>query len=170
PRGRESGMFFVLSKIFWLIAQPISLVLLLILGALALVVFNRRRSALAALFAAVILLGGLSFTSIGYLLIQPLEDRFAAPDVPPRTVSAIVMLGGATVARASSARQTVALNDAGERLTTTLQLARQYPGARIVLSGGGGLLSGETESEAETARRFFVGLGVEEDRLVLEGD
>ncbi|MHA6297259.1 YdcF family protein [Devosia sp. CAU 1758] len=162
-------MFFVLSKIFWLIAQPISVVMLLILGALALVLVNRRRSAMAALFTAAVLLGGLSFTSIGYLLIQPLEDRFARPDVPSGAVSAIVMLGGATVARASSARQTVALNDAGERLTTTLWLAMQYPEARIVLSGGGGLLSGETESEAETARRFFIGLGIEEERLVLEG-
>lgn len=163
-------MFFVLSKFFWLLAQPISVVLLLALGAIVFTLMHRRRLALAANSLVVLLVGLFAFTSLGYVLIQPLEDRFPVPQAMPDTVRAIIMLGGATKARPSTARQTVALNDAGERLTTTLWLAERYPMARIVLSGGGGLLSGETESEAETARRFFLAMGIEESRLVLEGE
>jgi uncharacterized SAM-binding protein YcdF (DUF218 family) len=170
PSKVVGRMFFVLSKVFWLLVQPISLVFLLTLGAIVLVLLHRRRLALAALSIVAALVGLFAFTSLGYMLIQPLENRFSVPQAMPDTVRAIVMLGGATKARPSTVRQTVALNDAGERLTTTLWLAERYPMARIVLSGGGGRLSGDTESEAETARRFFLAMGIEESRLVLEGE
>ncbi len=160
-------MFFVVSKVFWLVAQPISVVLLLMLVAGSLVAYGRRRLALASLGLAVLLLGLVSLTNIGAIMIRPLEDRFTAPALPAR-VDAIVMLGGATVSSVSAVRQTVAMNDAGERLSTTLWLAQRFPEASIVLSGGGGVLGGQGESEAETARRFFVGLGIDSDRLVLE--
>lgn len=161
-------MFFALSKLFWLLAQPLSIVLLLVLGASILVLSNRRRPALAALTGAIVIVTLLGYSSLGYLLIRPLEDRFGVPEAPPATVQAIIMLGGATNSHVSAARSTVAMNDAGERLTTTLWLAHRYPDAKIVLSGGGGGLEEAAESEAETARRFFVEQGIAEDRLVLE--
>lgn len=163
-------MFFAASKVFWLLAQPLSVILLLMLAAVVLGWLHRRRLAIGALMLASLILVLSAYTSLGYVLIQPLEDRFAVPRVEPVAVGAIVMLGGATKARPSTARKTVALNDAGERLTTTLWLAERYPQASIVLSGGGALLSGDTESEAETAKRFFVSMGVDESRLVLEGE
>ncbi|ODT66949.1 MAG: hypothetical protein ABS75_25560 [Pelagibacterium sp. SCN 63-23] len=163
-------MFFFISKLFWLLVQPISLVLLLVLAGLALVLWNRRRLGISALVLAAFLQAVLGFTSLGYVLIQPLEGRFAVPKMPPAQVDAIIMLGGATMARPSTARQIAEMNDAGDRLATTLWLAQNYPEARIFLSGGGGLLAGETESEAQTVRRFLVGLGVNEARLVLEGE
>ncbi len=163
-------MFFVASKMFWLLAQPVSLVLLSLVLALVLVGFGRRRLAIGLLA-----LGGLvqflvAFTSLGYVLIQPLENRFPMPQTPPETVRAIVVLGGATLARPSTARGVVELNQAGDRLVAGLWLARTYPEARIILSGGEGFLMGETESEAETMRRFFVNFGIAEERLVLEGE
>jgi uncharacterized SAM-binding protein YcdF (DUF218 family) len=150
--------------------QPTSLVFLLVLAGLALLLWRRRRGALGVLGLAALVQFLVGFTSLGYVLIQPLENRFAVPQDPPEAVSAIVMLGGATMARPSTARGVAELNQAGDRLTTTLLLARLYPDARIVLSGGGGFLMGEMESEAETMRRFLVNLGVQEDRLVLEGE
>lgn len=162
-------MFFAASKAFWLMAQPTSLVLLMVLAGLVLLVFKRRRMAIAALVAGAGLQLLVAFTSLGYVLIQPLENRFAVPETPPQQVRGIVVLGGATLARPSTARGVSELNQAGDRLTTALWLARNYPEARIILSGGEGFLMGETESEAETMRRFFVNLGVAEDRLVLEG-
>jgi uncharacterized SAM-binding protein YcdF (DUF218 family) len=163
-------MFFIASKVFWLLVQPISLVLLLMVVGIGLLVWHRRRLALLAMVMAVLIHGVLSFTSLAYVLIQPLEDRFAVPATPPDNVAAIVTLGGATMARPSTARQISELNEAGDRLVLTLWLAVRYPQARIALSGGGGLMSGATESEAETTRRFLVGMGIDESRLVLEGE
>jgi len=163
-------MFFLASKVFWLLVQPTSLVLLLMLAGLALVLWGRRRLAISALGLGAGLHFLVAFTSFGYVLIQPLENRFPMPVEPPEQVGTIIMLGGATMARPSTVRGVAELNQAGDRLTTTLRLAQLYPDAKIVLSGGAGFLQGETESEAETMRRFFTGFGVAEDRLVLEGE
>lgn len=163
-------MFFIASKVFWLLFQPLSLLLLLLCVGLVFLWGKRRRLAASAFVLAALVLGVTGFTNLGYVLIQPLEDRFERPAAMPERVSAIIMLGGATLSRPSSARQTTELNDAGDRLTATLWLAGQYPQAKIILSGGSGLLSGETESEAVTAARFFTAFGIASDRLVLEGD
>lgn len=163
-------MFFIASKLFWLVVQPLSVVLLLMIAAVLAVLAGRKRLAVAALALGLVTHGAASFTNLGYIIIQPLEDRFAVPATPPVKVDAIVMLGGATLERPSSARQIAELNDAGDRLTTTLWLARAYPDAKVVISGGSGALSDEGESEAVTAQRFFLAFGIATERLVLEGD
>ncbi|KQN69788.1 hypothetical protein ASE94_11845 [Devosia sp. Leaf64] len=163
-------MFFLVSKIFWLVAQPSSIVVLLLLLALGFALLRKRKSSIAALVLAVLVHGLVGYTTLGYVIIQPLEDRFSVPATPPQAVNAIIMLGGATLARPSSARQIAELNDAGDRLTTTLWLANAYPTAKIVVSGGSGVLDDEGESEAETAKRFFSMHGISEDRFILEGE
>ena len=163
-------MFFVVSKVFWVLAQPVSLTFLLGLLGWVLAAFGRKRLGLLAGGLGLLLLGVSAFTTSGALLIAPLEDRFQRPSVMPATVSTIVMLGGATSGRVSTRRQIAELSEAGDRLTETLRLSRLYPEARIVLSGGAGLLVPDGESEAQTAQRFFVDLGVDPARLVLEGE
>lgn len=163
-------MFFVVSKVFWLLVQPLSIVLVLLALGVAFLAIRRRVLASVSLVLATLVLAATGFTTLGYMLIQPLEDRIARPAEMPERAGAIVMLGGATLARPSSARMTAELNDAGDRLTATLWLAQRYPEAKIVLSGGSGLLAGETESEATTAARFFGAFGIDAERLVLEGE
>ncbi|CAN7421554.1 YdcF family protein [Devosia sp. LjRoot3] len=163
-------MFFLASKIFWLLAQPLSVVFLLMLGAVVALFWGKKRLAATALVLGVLIHGTVSFTNLGYLIMQPLEDRFAVPAPPPPVVDAIIMLGGATLERPSSARQIAELNDAGDRLTTTLWLAQTYPSAKIFVSGGSGALTDEGETEATTAERFFLAFGIARDRLVLEGE
>lgn len=163
-------MLFVLSKVFWVLVQPVSLTFLLFLLGWLLTLLRRRRSGLVAGALGLILLGMSAFTTVGALLILPLENRFERPAVMPDEVSAIIMLGGATSGRVSTRRQIPELTEAGDRLTETLRLASIYPDARIVLSGGAGLLVPDGESEAVTAQRFFIGLGVDPARLVLEGE
>lgn len=162
-------MFFLVSKAFWLLMQPISMVLLLIVLALVLMWLKRRRAAVFALAGAVLIQSVLGYTSLGYLMIRPLEERFAVPAVAPEKVDAIVFLGGATRARPSTARQIAELNDAGDRAVTTFMLAQRYPEARIVLTGGASFTD-ETETEAVTMQRFLTQLGVAPERLVLEDE
>ncbi len=52
----------------------------------------------------------------------------------------IVVLGGAINAEATVARGSLEMDQSGERILTMLKLARQYPSARIVFSGGSGNL------------------------------
>jgi uncharacterized SAM-binding protein YcdF (DUF218 family) len=163
-------MFFIVSKVFWAFVQPVSLTFLLFLLAWLLTLLGRRRSGLVVGGVGLLLFGACAFTTLGALMIAPLENRFERPAMLPDDVSAIIMLGGATAGRVSTRRQVAELSEAGDRLTETLRLARLYPEARIVLSGGVGLLVPDGEPEATTAERFFVDQGVEPDRLVLEAE
>ncbi|RYD78245.1 MAG: YdcF family protein, partial [Verrucomicrobiaceae bacterium] len=101
------------------------------------------------------------------LMIQPLENRFVRPAPMPVSVDAIIVLGGSTLARVSTARGVAELNEAGDRLTDAAVLARLYPAARIVYSGGVGMMDPGGEAEAKTAQRFFQAMGIAPDRLVM---
>ena len=88
---------------------------------------------------------------------------------PARACDGIVYLGGAINPLLSSAHGRLALNEAAERLTATAELARRYPHARIVLSGGiGHLLTEGSRPEAFWAARLLERLGVDPARITLE--
>ena len=162
-------MFYVVSKVFWLLAQPLSVALLCALAAVVLAVLRRRRPAMILGGLGLLILSLASFTNVGAVAIAPLEGRFLRPAELPDRVDAIVLLGGATDARISTARQVTETNDAGDRLIETIRLAQRYPQARIVLTGGVAAILAGAESEALTMERLLLAFGVAPERLVLEG-
>jgi uncharacterized SAM-binding protein YcdF (DUF218 family) len=159
-------MFLIISKICWAVAQPVSMALLLmVLGLVLSSKWRRPGVVLAAL--GVLVLAASSFTTAGALLIRPLEQRFERP-AWPQHVGAIILLGGASNGPISAARQITEFNLAGDRFAETLRLAQLYPEAKIVITGGMAVLQDGGEPEADTAQRFFLGLGIAQDRLLLE--
>lgn len=163
-------MFYVVSKVFWLLAQPLSLALLFAVGALALIALRRRWPAMILGSLGLLILGLASFTNIGAVTIAPLEGRFQRPAELPARVDTIVLLGGATDARISTARQVTETNDAGDRLIETIRLAQLYPQARIVLTGGVAAILAGAESEALTMQRLLLAFGIASARLIIEGE
>jgi uncharacterized SAM-binding protein YcdF (DUF218 family) len=163
-------MFFVLSKTVGLLAEPTFLIAVLLLTGAALMWtrFKRAGGRLVLAGAALLLVAG--FLPLGNALILPLEERFAKADIASgAAVDGIVLLGGAEDAFVSAGRGIVAFNEAGERLTEALVLARRLPRARIVFSGGSAELVVETSFGADVARRFFAEQGLAADRIVFEG-
>ena len=53
-------------------------------------------------------------------------------------------------------------------MTKAVELARRYPAARLVFTGGSGALLGEGQAEATSARDFFLSLGVPAEKMTLE--
>lgn len=166
-------MFFIASKLIWLVLQPLSVIfLLLVAGA----IFGWRKRRVAGLIMqalAVLFIVLTSFTNLGDVIIQPLEERFTRPEPAPREISAIVVLGGATDGRMGYARNITELNDAGDRLTETAALARRYPLVPIVVSGGIGGLAAATgaegiETDAASGQRFLVEQGIAPERIELD--
>lgn len=162
-------MFFYLSKIAWFFLQPSNLLILVAAAGTLLVLLRlSRRTARALLVAGV---GGLAlcgYSPLGNLMVLPLEERFAPWQEEGGPPDGIVLLGGAFVTSISEARGTVELNEAAERMTAFAALARRYPEARLVFTGGvGGLLGGRV-TEAELAARLFEDLGLDPDRIELE--
>ena len=162
---------FVLSKLYLLAATPGNLLVLLLLAGTVLLFLPARRAraigralvALAALAALVI-----TATPLPDALLAPLEDRFPPPAALPQRIDGIIVLGGAVDEVVSAARGQVSLTAAAARLTATVALARRYPEAPILLSGGSGRLAPGPLSEAAVGERFFTEMGVAAERLRLE--
>jgi len=161
-------VFFVLSKLFWFLIQPVNLAIILLLAGLLLAMLRWRRTAYGLFGAAALGLVLCVWTSFGALLVTPLEDRFPRPPLPEK-VAGIVVLGGGFEGGINLVRGGYELNSGGDRYVEAAALARRYPEARIVISGGTGALLLEGEDDASTAVRLFEALGIARDRLVLEG-
>lgn len=163
-------MTFYISKIFWLVAQPLSLAFFLIVAGLlaGFLKWNRIRT-LSSVLAALVLFLTL-FTTTGAVLLQTLEDRIPRAALPEGGPACIITLGGGFEADVTTARGGYEMNQAGDRFVETLRLAREFPQARILISGGDGSLSGDFEGDAVIGSRFLAAFGIPETRLIREGD
>lgn len=160
-------MFFYLSKVFWFFVQPLNLTIFLLLAGLVAAMIGSRRLAVTGSVLAFLILGLSAWTSLGAMMLNPLEERFARPPLPEK-VDGIVVLGGGFEGAINLVRGGYELNSGGDRMVETAILARRFPTARVVVSGGTGELFLEGEGDAATAPRLLTALGVTADRLILE--
>ncbi len=161
-------MFFILSKIFGFFALPSND--LIAIGLVGIVLLCTRFTRLASwlVITSIVLVAVAGLSPLGNALILPLEQRFPPWDASRGPPDGIVVLGGAITPDVSVARGTVALNEAAERITATVELARRYPNARIIFSGGTNALIADEPVEAAVAVREFEALGVAHDRITAE--
>lgn len=162
-------MFFVASKIGGiLLFHPLDLLLALLAAGLLLGLsrFRRAGRALVAVAAVGMLLA--AFSPLSALLLRPLEDRFPRlPDDAPAPAG-ILVLGGALDEDLGAARGEPTLTEAAARLTAGVALARRYPDARLVFTGGSADLRGQGIDEARGVRRLWLALGLPATRMVFE--
>ncbi|MAW85722.1 MAG: hypothetical protein CMJ42_04235 [Phyllobacteriaceae bacterium] len=161
-------MFFYLSKIAWFVIQPLGLLFLIMLATALAALMNWRRGAIVMSSLGLFLLVAGGWTNAGQVLLNPLEERFVRPDPAPETVTGIIVLGGGMAGAVNLARGGHELEDAGDRFVEGAILARRYPQAKLVISGGSGALIVQGEGDADSAERLMTALGVEWARLVLE--
>jgi uncharacterized SAM-binding protein YcdF (DUF218 family) len=161
-------MFFVLSKVLGFLTLPSNLMLFAgLIGAVLL--FTRfastGRRIVAVSFILVLLFGMLP---LGDVLVYPLENRFPSWDPAHGTPDGIVVLGGAIDPDLSAVHGETSINDAAERITVVADLAKRYPRARIVYSGGSGNLFSPDKSEADYVFGLFKSFGIPRDHVLLE--
>src|SRR5215211_5142277 len=154
-------MFFVLAKVLGFFALPSNVFVALGLVGLLLQASRLARIGLKLVIASLVLLALFGWTPLGNILILPLEQRFPAwQEGGAGAPDGIVVLGGVFDTLVSEARGEVALTDAAERMTVVAELARAYPNARIVFSGGSGRLLLHGALESDLAVRMFASLGI----------
>jgi uncharacterized SAM-binding protein YcdF (DUF218 family) len=161
-------VFFIASKIFWMLASPIDLLLFGALAGVLLCYGRHARFGRALALAASLVLLAAATLPVGMLLIAPLEDRFPLPQADLKSPEGIIVLGGAIDDGVSAARGETVFDEGGERLTEAVILAKRYPQARVVYTGGSGSLTGGTSTEALEARKFMVEMGVAPERVTIE--
>lgn len=164
-------MDFAASKVLWALADPANAIVLALLTAVWL---GGRRSAVAqgwarGLTAVVTLfLLATATTPLSDLLATPLEERFPPPAGLPDKPAGVIVLGGAVSPPISRARGQPALNSAAERLVAFADLARRYPDARLIASGGSGLLLNQAERDDLPTAAVLAQMGIDPSRVIFE--
>jgi uncharacterized SAM-binding protein YcdF (DUF218 family) len=161
-------MFFILSKTAGFLTVPSNLLISMALLGVLLMPTRYARTGRRLVVVAVLAIAGAGWTPLGSALIAPLENRFPQWDDVRGAPDGVVILGGALGPAMTAARGQPALNESAERITVAAELARRFPDARIVYSGGDGTLSGEGGREAELARPLLESFGIRGQRIVLE--
>jgi uncharacterized SAM-binding protein YcdF (DUF218 family) len=161
-------MFFIISKTAGFFALPSNFLLAIGLLGIVLLCTRFRRLASWLVVTSLVLIAFVGLSPLGNLLILPLEQRFPPWDVSRGAPDGMVVLGGAISPEISLARGAVALNDSAERITVTAELARRYPNARIIFSGGASSIVFDAPVEAPVAVKEFEALGIAHERITAE--
>lgn len=158
---------FVLTKVLWIIFQPLNLAVVLLLAGLGLGQSSKRGTGWKLIALGTTVLVAISVLPLDQWLARPLENRYPRPH-PPAHVTGILVLGGGLDPRILFSRGATAHESSEARLVEGAALARAYPNAELVFSGGSGELFHAGRGEADVARVIFSQLGIPERRLVLE--
>jgi len=156
PGGeKEAALFFTLSKIFWLLAAPSHVIVWISLAAAMALIARRRRTGAVLAVLAALLLVAIGVVPSAIWLLRPLDFAYGRPQHIPTDIAGILILGGGETNNA--------------RLIGAYALARRYPSAKVVYSGGANsLIGGNDDRMARHARSVLLDMGLPAERLVVE--
>lgn len=161
-------MFFTLSKTLGVMLLPTNFLIGVgLLGAILMATRFARLGRILAV-ASIVLLAVCGFSPLGSWLLYPLEQRFPPWIAARGAPDGIIVLGASIDADVSAARGTPVVRGAADRIITAAALARQYPNARVVFSGGSANLLSNDAREADYAGAIFESLGIAKSRLTME--
>lgn len=166
-----STIFFILSKLGWGLIRPATWLMIGAALGFRAALKGRLRAARwwsGLTLAAMLLLATLP---VGAWLLNPLEYRHGF-NPPLEELDGMVILGFSNQPYVYARTGQVTLDGHAERLTQAAALARRFPEARVVYSGGSASLT-DPNAVATRPDAYFKGivlkdLGVAESRLTLE--
>lgn len=150
--------FFIIAKIvgaFLLVETWLVLALVAVMVAL---LRQRYRTALWITSGTMLSVVVLSAFPLADPLLAKIEQTYSANSAPER-VDGIIVLGCGGDLYVSRRWGRPELSEGGDRYVATLALARKYPEAVIVFTGGSGALRdalSTAKSESDLAREFFA--------------
>ena len=163
-------MSFVLSKILWVFLAPANVLLVLLGVGLSLGMSPRARYEKIGRFLCFFVLfclAAIAILPIGQWALTPIENRFAFN--PPEHVDGIIMLGGDEQTEISDVRNQPTALDSMRRYVRFKNLSQRYPEAKLVFSGGSGLLYPyKNKRDAEVAHDILASIGAPMDRIFFE--
>ena len=161
-------LFFYSSKLIWGFISPDSLFVLMLAATVGLFYLDYQvlaRRLLTFLIASVVFL---SLFPVGNWMLYPLEAQFKYnPELPPH-IDGIILLGGSIDAEMSLAWGQLEMNSSAERLTSFIELARRYPEAKLVFTGGNASVNRNKPTEAGILKLHWHQLGLDSERIQFE--
>lgn len=161
-------MFFLLSKIIGFITLPSNAIALLCGAGLLGLLVGWQRSGLSLMGTGIVLLLVFGFSPVGNILLLTLTERFPAWQAEGEKPAGIIVLGGSIDPEVSEERDDIEVGASAERIIAMLRLAKQFPEAKIVFSGGNGSLLAGRVKEAFFAGRLLEEFGIDPRRVLLE--
>ena len=161
-------MFYVLSKLAWLILEPFNFLLLLMVSGLILYRVAHVRSGILIVIFSLLTMLIVSIFPIGHYLLAQLEDRFPKPEVIDAEITGIIVLGGFVDGELYERDKWSGLESGIARLMGGAQLSHRFKKARVIFTGGPPISNKDGRSESEVAEDVFKALGVDMSRVSFE--
>ncbi|MBF6058218.1 MULTISPECIES: YdcF family protein [Thiomicrorhabdus] len=165
-------LFFIASKIAWGLLSPGNLLILLFAAGTIALLLKKIVLAKWILLPTSCIALALTAYPISDALMVPLEKRFAKPAELPKHIDGIILLGGGEDLKRSLSWHTQELGYGGDRYAATLKLARRYPQAPVIFTGGSGLMQLQPESrdqsEGHLSSTLLTDMGIAKTRLIIE--
>jgi uncharacterized SAM-binding protein YcdF (DUF218 family) len=160
-------MYFIVSKTLLFFTLPSNLLILLAIAGTVMLFTKRVRTGRALLLVSMLAIVVFGLSPLSRVVFHVLESRFPPWNASGSPPTGFIILGGTIGPDISAARKDVSLTDAAERLTVAAELARRYPSARIVYTGGNGSLFGGS-LEATYAAQLLASFGIPPQRIETE--
>jgi uncharacterized SAM-binding protein YcdF (DUF218 family) len=161
-------MFFILSKTAATLLLPSNFLLILGCIGLALMATRFKRGGMRLAVVSLALLPVLGFSPLDAWLSNKLASRFPQWDSSHGAPNGIIVLGGGISAALSRDFGDTVLNLDSGRVVAIAKLARAYPNARFVYSGGDASLQGGGPAEGNYLYPLLDSFGVPRERVILE--
>lgn len=166
-------MFFRCAKLLHFFLRPSNAMLLLVAASCLLLLLGLWAAGCLLLVFTTLAALVMAWTPAPYWLLRPLESAYPAFDPQKldlaQPVRGIILLGGGVNASRGDRPNGPIFTSAGSRLFVVVELARLFPQAIILLSGGvPDLLADKSHSEAGLTRELLIRLGISPERILLE--
>ena len=161
-------MSFYLSKILWLIVNPFNIFILITLFTMFLYFINSRRLSLIIYLINFIFIALISFLPIGSYLTYIIEKEFHTNTKIPERVDGILILGGATNPLLFKEFDQISLNGSAERLVESVMIIRKFEKAKVIFSGGSGIINRSDLGHSQVAKLFYKKMGVDINKIFFE--
>ena len=161
-------MSFYLSKILWLIVNPFNIFIFITLFTMFLYFINFRRLSLIIYLINFIFIALISFLPIGSYLTYIIEKEFHTNTKIPERVDGILILGGATNPLLFKEFDQISLNGSAERLVESVMIIRKFEKAKVIFSGGSGIVNRSDLGHSQVAKLFYKKIGVDINKIFFE--
>lgn len=163
-----NSTFFIASKVGWFFIDPANVLFVLIVAGAILSWGRFRRAGLWLSTTAAVFAIALYLIPLGSNAVQYLENRFPVNPTLPEKVDGIIVLGGSLNARITKARKQTTLDSSAERIIVFSDLALRWPKAKLVYSGGSGMLTDQSLKEADYVAPILTQLGLDPMSVIYE--
>ena len=163
-------MSFYLSKILWLIFNPFNIFIFITLLSIFLYFIKLRRLSLIIFLINFVFIVIISFLPIGSYLIYKIEKEYHSYIKPPEQVDGILILGGATNPLLFNEYNQISLNGSAERLVESVMIIKKFEKAKVIFSGGSGVVNRSDLGHSKVAKSFYKKIGIEIEKIIFEDD